>query len=50
MIVFAWFTLVALIILAGFAMLGATFVHWYLESKRQRQALRKTQEVESIPL
>ncbi|WP_295905705.1 hypothetical protein [uncultured Bdellovibrio sp.] len=34
MIVLAWFTLVGLIILAGFTMLGATFVHWYRENKK----------------
>jgi|GEM_PF-1899866 len=33
MIVAAWFTLVGLVILAGFAMLTATFVHWYRQSK-----------------
>ncbi|WII71703.1 hypothetical protein QJS83_14635 [Bdellovibrio sp. 22V] len=34
MIVAAWFTIVALVILAGFVMLGATFVHWYRENKK----------------
>ncbi len=38
MIVAAWFTLVGLIILAGFAMLGATFVHWYRQSKLKAAA------------
>lgn len=33
MIVLAWFILVALIILAGFTMLGATFFHWYRQKK-----------------
>lgn len=35
MIVAAWFTLVGLVILAGFTMLGVTFVHWYKEGKRK---------------
>lgn len=37
MIVFAWFTLVVLVILVGFIVVGATFVHWY----RQKKALPK---------
>ncbi|WP_291516105.1 hypothetical protein [Bdellovibrio sp. ArHS] len=33
MIVAAWFTLVALVILTGFVMLGLTFRHWYQQKK-----------------
>lgn len=33
MIVFAWFTFVALVILAGFVTLGLTFRHWYQQKK-----------------
>lgn len=35
MIVAAWFTIVGFVILAGFTLLGLTFVHWYKESKRK---------------
>lgn len=33
MIVLAWFILVGLVILTGFIVLGATFVHWYKTRK-----------------
>lgn len=38
MIVLAWFILLAIIVLVGFALLGATFWHWFKESKAKRKA------------
>ncbi|WP_415061996.1 hypothetical protein [Bdellovibrio sp.] len=38
MIVFAWFMMIAFIILVGFALVGATFVHWYREKKNAAKA------------
>lgn len=37
MIVLAWFMLVGVIILAGFAFLAVTFHHWYRQKKMARQ-------------
>ena len=34
MIVATWFTLVFIIILIGFTLVGLTFRHWWKESKR----------------
>lgn len=42
MIVAAWFTLVGLVILAGFVMLGATFVHWYRQAKLKSAAEKQS--------
>lgn len=47
MIVLAWFILVALIILAGFTMLGATFVHWYREKKMADKAAKAAQSLKA---
>lgn len=38
MIVFAWFVLIGIITLVGFAMLGLTFVHWYKQSRLARKS------------
>ncbi|MBV2168870.1 MAG: hypothetical protein KUL82_09195 [Bdellovibrio sp.] len=38
MIVFAWFMMIAFIILVGFALVGATFVLWYRENKNAAKA------------
>lgn len=35
MIVAAWFTLVFLIILVGFGLVGLTFRHWWKESRKK---------------
>lgn len=38
MIVFAWFALIAIIMLVGFGLVIATFIHWYKESRRRANA------------
>ncbi|MGZ3771355.1 MAG: hypothetical protein ACXVCP_16395 [Bdellovibrio sp.] len=38
MIVLAWFILVGLVILAGFAVLAVTFHHWYCQKKAAASA------------
>lgn len=47
MIVAAWFILVAVIILVGFAVVGVTLWHWYKQSKmtKQKPQPAKTAEV-----
>lgn len=37
MIVAAWFTLVFLIILVGFGLVGLTFRHWWKESRKAKK-------------
>lgn len=41
MIVLAWFTLVAIIILIGFAVLGVTFHHWYKQGKMEKEKAKQ---------
>ncbi|WP_172795340.1 hypothetical protein ACLWBD_10540 [Bdellovibrio sp. HCB117] len=48
MIVLAWFTLIGIIILIGFALVGATFVHWYKEKKIARKAAAAAQVSASL--
>lgn len=38
MIVAAWFTIVVLIVLLGFGIVTATFIHWYKESRKKAEA------------
>lgn len=47
MIVAAWFILVTLIILVGFALIGVTFWHWRQQAKlaREKSQLQNTAEV-----
>lgn len=37
MIVFAWFTVIGFVILVGFGLLIATFVHWFKEWRKKQQ-------------
>lgn len=46
MIVLAWFTLVALIILVGFAVVGVTFWHWYKQYRLSKKNARIQKSVE----
>ena len=48
MIVLAWFIIVGLIILAGFTLVGATFVHWYMEGKRKRLAQQAIKDEQAL--
>lgn len=43
MIVLAWFMFLGVVILVGFGLVGATFVHWYLERKKARKAAKLAQ-------
>lgn len=46
MIVLAWFTLVAFIILVGFAVVGVTFWHWYKQYRLSKKNARIHKSVE----
>lgn len=48
MIVAAWFTLIALIILAGFTLVGLTFWHWHKEAKLAKLA-KANEAAASVP-
>lgn len=46
MIVLAWFTFVAFIILVGFAVVGVTFWHWYKQYRLSKKNARIQKSVE----
>lgn len=39
MIVAAWFTIVAFIVLLGFSIVIATFIHWFKQSRKKAAAV-----------
>ncbi len=48
MIVFAWFTLLGLIILFSFGFVTLTFWHWYKEAQKKKQAAKIAQSASEI--
>ncbi|NUN07265.1 MAG: hypothetical protein HUU57_16085 [Bdellovibrio sp.] len=49
MIVFAWFTLLGLIVLFSFGFISVTFWHWYKEAQKKKKTQAATRASESSP-
>lgn len=50
MLVAAWFIFIFLVILFGFGLVFATFLHWYKESKVRKKTNKLAKEVAGQPL